>query len=197
LVDQAGFPQGAARELLEAGEAVLVLEVFGTGPSTNAAGSGARQPFKDFFTVYNRTDLQERVRDVVTACAFLRSHGQGRPIVLWGNGEAGTWVLLAAPVADAVVADAAALDWEADANWMRPERFLPGVRNIGGPLGAAALASPRPLLVRRLAPGADLALVKAAYVAAGAAQRLRLGEETGSTLEALQWLSVSRIGDGP
>ncbi|HLV79386.1 MAG TPA: hypothetical protein VKT32_03860, partial [Chthonomonadaceae bacterium] len=62
----AGRPGTLALALLAKGRAVLLLDAFLTGSRADAAAESARQPFENFFTTYNRTDLQERVQDLIT-----------------------------------------------------------------------------------------------------------------------------------
>ena len=66
--------------------------------------------FANFYATYNRTELQERVRDLLTVCTAAGSGADPRgprffDVILWGTGHAGLWALLAAPAAGAVVAD--------------------------------------------------------------------------------------------
>jgi len=55
------------------------------------------------------------------------------------------WSLLAAPAADAVIADCGHLDISDDQALLDPDLFCPGIRNMGTFTGAAILASPHPL----------------------------------------------------
>jgi hypothetical protein len=84
-----------------------------TGELANSEVSMRRNADNDFCT-YNRTDLQQRVQDLITACAFAQTHSKGRRVVLSGTGRAGLWALLAAPAAKAVVADCDRLDLTTD-----------------------------------------------------------------------------------
>ncbi|HEY0455428.1 MAG TPA: acetylxylan esterase [Verrucomicrobiae bacterium] len=146
-LEDSGAPKGLAKTLLEQNHPVLLVETFQTGKSANPAALKARQHFTNFFPTYNRTDLQERVQDLITACAFGHAHSKGRRVVICGAGQAGLWALLAAPVADAVVADANATDLTSDSALIEQSLFVPGIRKIGAFEGAAALAAPNPLLV--------------------------------------------------
>jgi hypothetical protein len=141
-MDAEGLPTGVAKELLARKQSVVLLDTFLTGELTDETAAKARRPTSGFFTVYNRTEVQERVQDLVTACAFAQTHGKGRSVVLCGSGRAGLWALLAAPAADAVVADCAQLDLRSDAALMEPDLFAPGLRKIGAFEAAAVLAVP-------------------------------------------------------
>ena len=124
-------PTGLARTLVEKGHQVLVLDLFRTGELTKVATATNRNYFDKFFTSYNRTDVQERVQDLVTACALARKNIEARKVVLVGVGRAGLWATLAASAADAVVADCDALDASADSAWLSADLFAPGLRKIG------------------------------------------------------------------
>jgi dienelactone hydrolase len=146
-LDAVGAPRGMARKLLDKNLAVLLVEPFLTGASSDAATDEKRDYTKEFFTTYNRTDVQERVQDLVTACAFAQSHGKGRSVVLCGFGRAGLWTMLAAPAADALVADCAQFDSTSDQSFLAHDIFSPGLRKLGGFEGVAAINTGNPLLL--------------------------------------------------
>ncbi|HEY6170133.1 MAG TPA: hypothetical protein VI454_19020, partial [Verrucomicrobiae bacterium] len=188
FLDDEGKPVGLARKLLEHRRAVLLLDAFLTGERADPARLKARNFFSNAFTTYNRTDLQERVQDLITACSFAHRHGKGRRVILCGAGRAGLWALLAAPAADAVAADCNALDLTTDEALMRQDLFVPGLRRIGAFAGAAALAAPNPLLIHNEGGTLSLDYVRAAYGAIGAAQSFR-AEPTELSTEALtDWI---------
>jgi dienelactone hydrolase len=163
FLDASGAPTGLAKALLDRNQSVLLLDTFLTGELADPAAAAKRKPFENYFTTYNRTDAQERVRDLVTACQFAHGHSKGRKVVLAGAGRAGLWALLAAPAADAVVADAQALDLTTDREWMQPDLFVPGLRRLGGFSGAAALAAPNALLIHHAGDALDTAVLRDAY----------------------------------
>jgi dienelactone hydrolase len=143
-----GKPGELARALLDRGNAVLVFDAFLTGELADEKATAARkQPFGAFFSTYNRTDIQERVQDLITATEYLRSRGDIRTVTLLGAGRAGLWALLAAPAADIVAADCAQLDATADAAFVGEDLFAPGIRRMGDFTTAALLAAPHPLLL--------------------------------------------------
>jgi hypothetical protein len=142
------MPSGLAAKILDSKTPVLLIDTFMTGSLDNPEAARKRKPFSNYFTTYNRTDLQERVQDILSACAFARSYVGGTPkIILAGQGRAGLWSLMAAPVADAVLADAASFDPTNEQEWLAPDTFTPGIRSLGGFQGAALLAAPRPVLI--------------------------------------------------
>ncbi len=168
-LDSAGNPTGLAKKLVERGQTVLLLDTFLTGELSNLGVAKARKPFENFFTTYNRTDLQERVQDLITACAVARSHGKARRMtILCGTGRAGLWALLAAPAADAVVADCDGFDASSDQALLADDVFVPGIRRIGVFEGAAMLAVPHPLVLHNTADKFSTGGLRDAYLTAGA-----------------------------
>jgi dienelactone hydrolase len=164
-----GAPNGLARDLVDRGFCVLIPELFLTGDLANPELTKARQySEKPYLTYYNRTDVQERVQDLITASAFARTHGKYRRIVLCGAGRAGFPTLLAAPAADAVVADCDALDTSTDDVFMAQDLFLPGIRNLGSFEGAAILAAPNPLFLHNTGSKFATSSLLETYTAVGA-----------------------------
>ena len=149
-------PIGLARQLLDGGFEVVVVERL---PKVDT-----RRQLSPFFTTYNRTQLQESVRNLVAVCeAAATFDGKKARVVLCGSGRAGLWCMLAAPAAGAVVADCDQLDVSKDENLLAPDLFCPGIRNIGGFAGAALLAAPHPLLLHNVGHGLAVDSLKAAY----------------------------------
>src|SRR4029079_8339544 len=86
------YPTGLAKKLLDKGASVLLLDTFLTGEladkKTDEAGAQARKKQTVLFvTCYNRTDLQERVQDLITGCTFARQMGEKPRVVLCGVKE--------------------------------------------------------------------------------------------------------------
>src|SRR5207249_7019673 len=139
---------GLSLALLKHGFAVL---------ETHPPDAGApHDQFANFYTTYNRTKVQKCVANLLTLCASAqavepRTHPRFR-VVLLGTGVAGLWTLLAAPGADAVVADANATDTSNDQALLEPDLFSPGLRTIGTFEGGALLAAPHPLLLHNTGP---------------------------------------------
>ncbi|HEY2953564.1 MAG TPA: hypothetical protein VGK40_13320 [Verrucomicrobiae bacterium] len=193
FLDGEGKPAGLAKKLLEQRRAVLLLDTFLTGELAEPAQMKARNPFSNAFSTYNRTDLQERVQDLITACSFAHRHGKGRRVILCGAGRAGLWALLAAPAADGVAADCDTLDLTTDEALMKQDLFVPGLRKIGAFAGAAALAAPNPLLVHNAGDTFSLEYVRATYGAIEGGQNLRV-EPTKLNAEALSdWIVNAKV----
>jgi dienelactone hydrolase len=145
---ESGEPGKLVKRLLAQGQTVLLLDTFLTGHRASATALAARQrPFGEFFDTYNRTNLQERVQDILTAIAYLRTRPGVQQVGLVGQGEAGLWALLAAPAADAVAADCNRTDLTTDDALLTEDMYAPGLRRLGDFQTAAVLAAPRPLLL--------------------------------------------------
>ena len=176
-----------ARRLLENRIPVLAFDPY---PSAIAQNRNPPQdlPLTNFFTTYNRTLLQERVGDILNAVAYLRQVARPKRVILVGDGPAGLWALLAARAADVVVADAGALDLTEDRALLAPELFVPGIRLIGGPDGATALAAPRPLWIHHTGNRYPTSWTTAAYTAAEASDQFRLSPDAASEKDILHWI---------
>jgi dienelactone hydrolase len=167
-VDNAGDPIGLARQFLDKGFDVVVV-AYPARPANPAQTS-------ILFTTYNRTRLQERVRDLVSICQGVKDlHAPDtRRVVLCGCGRAGLWSLLAAPAADAVVADCCQLDVSDDQSLVDPDLFCPGIRNIGTFTGALILAAPHPLALFNVAPGFETSDLRSCYRGLHAEMKVRV-----------------------
>jgi hypothetical protein len=188
-VEENGAPKGLARALLNQQLAVLLLDTFLTGESADPAATKARIYSKNFFTTYNRTDVQERVQDLITACAFAQSHGKGRRVFLCGSGRAGLWALLAAPAAEAVIADCAQFDSTDDRSFLAQEIFSPGLRALGGFEGVAALAATNPLLLHNTGERFATGYIASVYARNRTPQRYREERSSLDDDQIAQWIA--------
>jgi dienelactone hydrolase len=148
--------RGLAKTLLDRRVSVILVDTFLTGELANPEAVAARKPTANYFSTYNRTDLQERVQDLITTCAFAQGHNKGRKIVLVGEGRAGIWALLAAPAADATIADADGLDAASDETFLSPDLFAPGILRLRPFQSMAALVGSRPFRIHGNAEAARL-----------------------------------------
>jgi len=158
-----GSPGGLAAYLVNAGFPVLVFDLFLTGDTADTAAAAKRKPLEKFFTTYNRTDAQERVQDLVTAVQLTRESFRARRVVVCGEGRAGLLAMLAAPVADGVVADGSQLDTTDDAVFMAEDIFMPGIRAMGGFEGVLGMAAPNKLLLHNLGPRFGVEAINQCY----------------------------------
>jgi len=181
-------PAGLPLALLQRGWAVLeVLRYSTVNPPDQ---------FASFYGTYNRTKLQERVRDLLAVCAVAGSAADPRgprfcDVVLWGIGRAGLWTLMAAPAAGAVIADCGQLDVGSDPALLAVDRFCPGIRNIGTCEGAAVLAAPHPLLLHNTGTNFPTTAVRSAYRALNANSKLRVSAAPLPDEELVRWVSQS------
>ncbi len=115
--------------------------------SLAAPGVPSTDQFKNYYHAYNRTYSQNLVADIKVACDYLRHRFPRANLVLVGSGDAGPSTLLAAPLANGVVADVGGLNETSDADLLKPVVFFPGIRRLGSLQGIAALAAPNPLFI--------------------------------------------------
>ena len=133
--------------LIGRGRQVLLLDSFQTGQKAESNVQSACDYDANHFTTYNRTDLQNRVQDLIRAVAYLRAQPGISRVLLVGEGRAGIAALLAAPAADAVAADCDGLDLTTDGALLANDLYVPGLRRMGDFRTAATLAAPHPLLL--------------------------------------------------
>ncbi|HTL16344.1 MAG TPA: acetylxylan esterase [Patescibacteria group bacterium] len=173
-------PPLAALPFLQQGLAVVTVDAYSSGSTPDV--------FRDFYTTYNRTELQERVGDLMAVCAAARSIGTQKaspvPITLSGSGRAGLYALLAAPAADAVIADCDSLDLSDESTLLAPDLFCPGILAMGGFEAAAVLAAPHPLFLHNTGVNFPTDSLQTAYQAIGVQGKLRieLGHQTDSEI---------------
>jgi hypothetical protein len=171
-----GKPNRWVRKLLDAGNAVVSVDLFKTGefcePGKPVLLTMVNPKYAGYTFGYNRTLLANRVHDVLTAVGGLRKNDQVQKIELVGTGEAGPCVLLAAGLlrdqVAGVMADARSLSYESIPPTTDP-LFLPGALKYGGLGGIAALAAPTNLEVfgTEGIPAEELAPLSAVYKSAG------------------------------
>ena len=189
LPDPEAKPAGLPLALLQRGLAVLTVDRFST--------DNPPDQFANFYPTYNRTKLQDRVRDLLTVCTAAGTGVDPRgprflDVILWGAGHAGLWALLAAPAAGAVVADCNQTDVTSDEALLAPDLFCPGIRNIGSFEGGAILAAPQPLLLHNTGTNFPSLSIRTAYRAVGATQKLRLVAARLPEEELVKWVSQSK-----
>jgi hypothetical protein len=173
-------PSPLSTGLLERGFTVLQV-----GLSTPPARV---DQFAEFFCVYNRTALQERVQDLLRVGAFARKEVGAKKLVLCGEGTAGLYALLAAPAVDAVIADCNALSCDDDRALLSTDLFCPGLKRIGGFEGAALLAAPHPVLLHNAGSGFRSEMLRSGYKAVGAQKMFRSETVKLASREVLKWV---------
>ena len=113
--------------LLASGRPVLIIEPF-----TSADSRAVRQRYDQYFLSYNRSDAAERVQDILTALAFLKSRSAAGPELV-GLADSGIWCIFAAAVAPIPVHVVADLNGFGGADQdFRDRFFVPGIQRAGG-----------------------------------------------------------------
>ena len=121
---------------VKSGRPVLLIDAFQTGSAV-----APRDRSHKFFLTFNRSDDANRVQDILTAAAYLRSSGHEQ-VEIAGEGRAAIWCLFAAaasPVPLALGADTSQFQG-------RDEDFessfpVPGIQRAGGLTAAKRLVA--------------------------------------------------------
>ncbi len=178
-------PKGVVGACLQRGLAVLAINGFSSGEPPDQ--------FANYYTTYNRTKLQSRVRDLATVCASADSLDPRKfisyRVILVGQGAAGVWSVMAAPAAEAVIADLNALDLTEEQTWLAPDLFCPGILNVGGLEGAALLAAPHPLWLHNTPTQFASQALRNTYSMSGKPERLRLESQSASDARVADWIA--------
>jgi len=147
---------------------VLLIDTFLTGDSKAPETREKEIAEIKYFTTYNRTDIGNRVQDILTALAFLRAQEGVSRVQVVGVGEAGLWAVLACALDGRV--DAAAIDlagFEMTDDHFLEKLNVPFLRRAGDLVTAAALCAPRRLSFWRVHPFFPMGKVFDAYAASG------------------------------
>ena len=177
-------PPRNGRRFLDQGLAILLINRFSNGDTPDQ--------FTNFYTTYNRTILQRRVRDLLTICSAAGAADPRKAIafkvILAGTGRPGLWALLAAPGADAVVADCDQFDAASEEGFLAPDLFCPGILAAGGFEGAGMVAAPHPLLLHNTGDRFAVKSLRAAYSASGSTKKLRIERGPLREEDILEWI---------
>jgi dienelactone hydrolase len=188
FLDGEARPIGVARRLLDHGASVLVFDAFQTGSLKTDDLPQPATLFTNFYTTYNRTPIQQRVQDLITACAYGRARNREGRLVLCGFDRAGPWALLAAPAADAVLADADGLESSNALALMDPELFSPGLLKYDSFQTAPLLGVPNPLFIHNTGSHFKTDRLRTAYAAMRAESRFRLHPEKLESAALADWI---------
>jgi len=139
-------------QMLHSGRPVLLIDPF------NASTSRQRKQQADsYFLSYNHTADAERVQDILTALAFLKAHGSGKPEMI-GLGDAGVWCLFAGAIAPQPVNVIADLNGFGGSDEDFHDRFfVPSIQRAGGLSAALRLVNRVRTVVLAPAESADIA----------------------------------------
>ncbi len=126
---------GEVERILQAGRFAYLIDAFQTGSAV-----APRNRSRSYFLSYSQTDDANRVQDILTALAFLRSQTGGTPELI-GFGRAAVWCLFAAAVAPVPVRLNADLgSFRGTDEDFRDQFFVPGIQRAGGLTAAQRLA---------------------------------------------------------
>ncbi len=188
-----GKPAPIVDALLRQGRTVLLVDTFLTGSSQAPPERAEEIGKRKFFATYNRTDVDNRVQDILTALAYLRGRPEVSRTRLVAEGAAGLWGLLAAAL-DARL-DAAALDlagFDLSDERFLSDLYVPGLRRAGDLRAAAALCAPRRLFLHNAAGSFPTEQVATVFQAAGEPERLRVSRGPANAEDVVAWLSMGQ-----
>ena len=182
LAETSGDLRGEVRRLLDAGYAVVGVDVLGQGDCTldgrpidaNRTVEGDRD-LAAYTYGYNRTLVSQRAADLVsTSQALALAFPTGDKPALVAPADAAPWsataIALAPSAFSRAAIDVAGFRFASLGDW-RDGAFLPGIVKYGDLPGLLSLAAPLPIVVKGVREG-DLELAKAAYAAANAEEQL-------------------------
>jgi dienelactone hydrolase len=192
-----------AKKLLDNGIGIVALDVLGVGEHTGDKAFTVDAKYAGYTYGYNTPRLAGQVHDVITAIPYIRrtyvgttivmgdEKEAGKPPHLVGWGEMGPVAVLAKALAGDKVAKLAA-----DMNHFRFDTIkdaadpmmLPGAVKYGGLPAFLALCAPGAVLAHNHAGTSSGKLSKAAYDAAGAADKLTRVNEKLDDLKVVEWL---------
>jgi hypothetical protein len=127
----AAMTSGALKAARSAGRPVLAIDAFQTGSAKAPRGSS-----HEHFLTFNLSEDANRVQDVLTAIAFLKTAGGG-PVEVTGIGRGAVWSLFAGALApDGVKLSGDISGFGGTDKEFATDLFVPGIQRAGG-LGAA------------------------------------------------------------
>jgi dienelactone hydrolase len=186
----------AVKALLGRKIAVLGIDVLHTGEQAGdplpVDKPMSDQKYAGFFFGYNRALPASRARDVLTAVANLRDNAKAKAVHVVGWGELGPVAVLAKALAgDAVAKTAADLDQFAfeRVDKLDHPMMLPGAVKYGGLPAFLGLCAPGEVLAHNHKGTASGQWSKAAYDAAGAADKLTRSAEKMAPEDVAAWLA--------
>ena len=201
LFDSDGAPTAAVRKLLDSGAVVAGVDLVYQGefladgqPLTETRKVKNKREFAGYTLGYNDSLFAQRVHDLLSLVSFCRNYADVQPAIdLVGFGQAGLWAAAARAQAGAAI-DRAAIDTGGfrftSLHSIRDLNLLPGVVKYGDVPALLALEAPGELWL--VGEGGDAPpLVKAAYAAAGASDKLRTcqGQGADKQADALAWIT--------
>jgi len=184
LLGPDGAPTGLAKALLKQGVGVLVPDLYQTGELTNAVMAAKRNLSRNYFSVYNRTDLQERVLDLLALTRYARRLGD--KVILAGVDRAGLWVQSASPMVDATIADCGQFTMD-DESMVAPDLFYPGFYRLGGFEGIGLAGGAKPKFLHNTGSLFSTSHMSDVYQSVGLGDLLRVVELAASDVDLAEW----------
>jgi dienelactone hydrolase len=186
----------AAQEIIDKKGGILAVEAFRTGatakePRPDCDMKVGGLAFSGYYFGYNRSLVADRVRDILTGVKYIQDQKGAKQISLVGFEKAGPWVVLARGLCgDAVQRTAADLnqfrfEQVKDVNH---EMMMPGGLKYGGVPSLAGVIAPNELYVHNTKGTGSHAHLRAAYQAAGHADRLVSSDVPQDAVTAVRWL---------
>ena len=156
---------------------VMIIDPFLTGEYQRPGGTIGRSTAGiTHWTTYNRTDHAERIQDILTSIAYLKTRKETEEIHLVGLSRAGIWSLFASALTKDIARtalDMDKLDLSNDEEWLA-DLYIPGLRRIGDITTAALLVCPGPLMLMNTGDNFDAEAITAGYENSEGPQFLRL-----------------------
>lgn len=198
ILDATGAPTAPVKKLMAAGHAVASADLLDQGEqrlgdaSQNRVVANPRE-FAGYTYGYNPSLFAQRVHDVLTMVAFIRSHErEPKSLAIIAGEGAGPWALAArsqAPTAiNLLAASSGGFRFASVADY-RHEHFLPGGAKYDDLPGMIALSAPAKLWLAGESEAA-VSLASNAYAAAGdrAALTLATRPEDGTVDKAVAYI---------
>lgn len=189
LFDAQGRPTAAVQALLDRGHDVLGFDPLLIGESADPLSYRPQRPDTAHYETYNKAIAADRIQDLATVIAWLRSRPDVIQVNLLGQDRFGPLALLARPALEGVGRTAIDLqDFSyGDGSDVPEDLHLPGVLQCGGLNAAAALCSPSPLWIQR-AGTLDTAWSSKSYTLAGSPSLIRVDTTRADASALAKWL---------
>lgn len=186
-----GVPTASTKALIDAAIIVVAPDLLGTGANTFANPFAVDKNFAGYTYGYNRSLLANRVADALLTISHAKAMKGVKTIHLVGWDEFGPIAIMAKALAGDAVAKTAA-----DVNQFNFDKIkdtadamlLPGAAKYGG-LGAfLALCAPGEVLIHNQKGSEVGQISRAAYEAAGAANKLTRNADKLDATKVAEWL---------
>ena len=182
---------GPARALMDAGFHIVAPDVLGVGENAFPKPFAVDKNYAGYTYGYNRSLLANRVLDALIVVKRSMAFYGPQKLIVVGWGEFGPLAILTKALAGDAITKMAA-----DMNQFRFENLtdandsmmLPGAVKYGGLPAFLALCAPGEVLVHNHKGTASGKISKAAYEAAGAANKLTRMDEKMEEIKVVEWL---------